>query len=178
MKAYRFLITLSFLLPSLQALSDCPRVPGQEDDRRANAGCLIIRDQQVLLISHRWGGKLGVPGGTLEPGELAQCTAYRETLEETGLQVVVGERMQVMKNGFHLYRCIPADSLPEGKSLPLPVQARLEVSDIGWYSLHELRQKDWRFAYQFELFLEVAGKAMQGSSDSTADGASAKPQGK
>ncbi len=92
--------------------------------------------------------------GTLEPEELAQCTAHRETLEETGVQVVVGERMQVMKNGFHLYRCMPAESLPEGKSLPLPVQARLEVSDIGWYSLHELRQKDWRFAYQFDLFLK------------------------
>ncbi|MGK0402042.1 MULTISPECIES: NUDIX hydrolase [Alcanivorax] len=168
MKASSFLITLSLMLPSLQALSDCPRVLGQQDDRRANAGCLIIRDQQVLLITHRWGGKLGVPGGTLERGELAQCTAYRETLEETGLQVVVGERVQVMKNGFHLYRCIPAESLPEGEPLLLPAQARLEVSDIGWYSLDELRQKDWRFAYQFDLFMAVARKAMQSSSDSAA----------
>ncbi|WP_366492917.1 NUDIX hydrolase [Alcanivorax sp.] len=53
----------------------------------ANAGCLIIQNDKVLLLSHRWGDKLGVPGGTLEDGELAQCTAWRETREETGTKL-------------------------------------------------------------------------------------------
>ena len=178
MTIFRSLLLLSVLLPSLQALADCPRVPGQEDDRRANAGCLIVRDQQVLLITHRWGGKLGLPGGTQEPEELAQCTAHRETLEETGLAVTVGERLQVMKNGFHLYRCMLAEPLPEEAPLSLPAAARLEVSDIGWYSLADLRRADWRFAYQFDLFLKVARQAMQSSSDSQGGGASAGRQGK
>ncbi len=163
----RALIIFFLIWLPLQVLADCPRVPGQEDDRRANAGCLIVRD-----------GKLGVPGGTLEPGELAQCTAHRETLEETGVQVVVGERLQVMKNGFHLYRCMPAEPLPEEALLSLPAAARLEVSDIGWYSLADLRRADWRFAYQFDLFLKVARQAMQSSSDSQGGGASAGRQGK
>jgi hypothetical protein len=76
MKASSFLITLSLILPSLQALSDCPRVLGQQDDRRANAGCLIIRDQQVLLITHRWGGKLGVLG---EPSSAENWPSARHT---------------------------------------------------------------------------------------------------
>ena len=80
------------LLPGV-VLADCPRVAGQEDDRRANAGCLILHEDKVLLITHRWGGKLGVPGGTREADELAQCTAHRETLEETGLAVTVGRRV-------------------------------------------------------------------------------------
>ena len=57
--------TIAMLLTLVSPiLADCPRVPGEEDDRRANAGCLILQDGQVLLVSHRWGGKLGVPGGT------------------------------------------------------------------------------------------------------------------
>ncbi len=163
MKIDRVLIALSLIMLPLLLLADCPRVPGQEDDRRANAGCLIVEGDKVLLLTHRWGGKLGVPGGTLEPEELAQCTAHRETLEETGVRVVVGERLQVMKNGFHLYRCMPAESLPEEAPLPLPAAARLEISDIGWYSLADLRRADWRFAYQFDLFLQVARQAMQSS---------------
>ncbi len=174
----RALIIFFLILLPLQVLADCPRVPGQEDDRRANAGCLILHGDKVLLITHRWGGKLGLPGGTLEPGELAQCTAHRETLEETGVPVVVGERLQVMKNGFHLYRCMPAEPLPEEGLLSLPAAARLEVSDIGWYSLADLRRADWRFAYQFDLFLKVARQAMQSSSDSQVGGASAGRQGK
>ena len=151
----RLIIVALLLLPAFAARADCPRVPGEEDDRRANAGCLIVQGDKVLLITHRWGGKLGVPGGTLEAGELAQCTAYRETREETGIDVVVGTRLQVMKNGFHLYRCYPAEPLPATPELPVPTASQVEVSAMGWYSPHQLHQKDWRFPYQFELFLKV-----------------------
>ena len=151
----RLIIVALLLLPVFGALADCPRVPGEEDDRRANAGCLIVQGDKVLLITHRWGGKLGVPGGTLEAGELAQCTAYRETREETGIEVVVGPRVRVMKNGFHLYRCYPADAQTVNAPLPVPESSRLEVSAMGWYSPAQLRKDDWRFPYQFELFLNV-----------------------
>ncbi|PHR67025.1 NUDIX domain-containing protein [Alcanivorax sp.] len=160
MTTTRYLIATLLLLPAM-ALADCPRVPGQEDDRRANAGCLIVRDQQVLLISHRWGGKLGVPGGTLEPGELAQCTAYRETLEESGVRVVVGERLQVMKNGFHLYRCHLQQPVDSGGPVDVPRSGLAEVSAIDWYPLSSLSKARWRFEYQFEQFLQVAAEAMQ-----------------
>ncbi|KZY29281.1 hypothetical protein A3754_14160 [Alcanivorax sp. HI0083] len=172
MTIFRSLLLLSVLLPSLQALADCPRVPGQEDDRRANAGCLIVRDQQVLLISHRWGGKLGVPGGTLEPGELAQCTAYRETLEESGVRVVVGERLQVMKNGFHLYRCHLQQPVDSGGPVDVPRSGLAEVSAIDWYPLSSLSKARWRFEYQFEQFLQVAAEAMQGGTAPDPDSAS------
>ena len=141
------------------AFADCPRVTGQEEDRRANAGCLILHDDKVLLITHRWGGKLGVPGGTREADELAQCTAHRETYEETGLDVTVGRRLAVMKNGFHLYRCYPeSGSSPE--PLPVPTSALTEVKALDWYLLDSLDRDRWRFAYQFELFLEVTGNAI------------------
>lgn len=153
------LCLLCLLLPGV-VLADCPRVAGQEDDRRANAGCLILHDDKVLLITHRWGGKLGVPGGTREAGELAQCTAHRETLEETGLAVTVGRRLAVMKNGFHLYRCYSEGALLS-ESLPVPTSALAEVKALDWYFLDSLDRHSWRFVYQFDLFQEVAGNAIR-----------------
>ena len=141
-------------------LADCPRVSGEEDDRRANAGCLILQDGQALLVSHRWGGKLGVPGGTREENELAQCTAYRETLEETGLAVTVGRRLEVMKNGFHLYRCYPQQPL-SASPLAVPARALAEVKGLGWHTPGSLDRENWRFSYQFDLFLDVLNRALQ-----------------
>lgn len=153
------LCLLCLLLPGV-ALADCPRVPGQEDDRRANAGCLILHDDKVLLITHRWGGKLGVPGGTREADELAQCTAHRETREETGLAVTVGRRLAVMKNGFHLYRCYPEETL-SSEPLPVPISGLAEVKALDWYSPDSLEPKDCRFAYQFDQFREVIGNTIR-----------------
>lgn len=162
----RMLWLLCLLLPGA-ALADCPRVPGQEDDRRANAGCLILHDDKVLLITHRWGGKLGVPGGTREDDELAQCTAHRETYEETGLDVTVGRRLRVMKNGFHLYDCRLACS-PE--KLDVPTAGRLEVKALGWYRVDELGQENWRFPYQFEDFRELLREQLGSSVSSQQSG--------
>ena len=147
-------------LSAVPLLADCLRVPGQEDDRQANAGCLILNGERVLLLTHRWSGKLGVPGGTREDAELAQCTAARETHEETGLAVRVGRRLQVMKNGFHLYRCYPqSEALPE--TLPVPASGFTEVRALGWHDLEALEQDQWRFPYQFELFRDVASRAIR-----------------
>ncbi len=171
----RFAITALLLLFALPVTADCPRVPGKEDDRRANAGCLIIQDSKVLLLTHRWGGKLGLPGGTLEAGELAQCTAWRETREEAGLTVAVGERLAVMTNGFHVYRCYPQAPMDTSQAVPVPRSGKTEVSAIGWYELSSLSKEGWRFYYQFEQFLEVAGKAMQSETAKAQDSASDEP---
>ncbi|MGB2248193.1 MAG: NUDIX hydrolase [Alcanivorax sediminis] len=165
MTSNRSIIAALLLLPCLSAMADCPRVAGEEDDRRANAGCLIIQDDRVLLLTHRWGGKLGVPGGTLEEGELAQCTAWRETAEEVGLAVTVGKRLAVMSNGFHLYRCYPREPLRSHAPLPVPGSALTEVTAIGWYPLSSLRKESWRFHYQFDQFIAVADEAMRSEKD-------------
>ena len=178
MTTSRHFIAMLLLLPALAALADCPRVPGEEDDRRANAGCLIVQDDKVLLLTHRWGGKLGVPGGTLETGELAQCTAWRETAEESGMAVTVGRRLAVMSNGFHLYRCHLQQPVEAGVAVDVPRSAITEVSAIGWYSLSSLSKDRWRFEYQFEQFLQVAGDAMQSETAPDPGSASVAPPAK
>lgn len=54
-------------------------------DPRIGVGCVILRDDEVLLVRER--GRWSLPKGGLETGELVQEGARRETYEETGLVV-------------------------------------------------------------------------------------------
>ncbi|TDE86202.1 NUDIX domain-containing protein [Deinococcus sp. S9] len=54
-------------------------------DPRIGVGCVILRDDEVLLVRER--GRWSLPKGGLEVGELVQEGARRETYEETGLVV-------------------------------------------------------------------------------------------
>lgn len=52
---------------------------------------LMIRDDKILLIKKVTGpydGKLDLPGGTIEFGELPKDTLKREFLEETGIKIL------------------------------------------------------------------------------------------
>lgn len=52
------------------------------------AAVLILDDQnRLLLLKRSDSGFWGPPGGAVEPGEVVEEAAKRETLEETGLQV-------------------------------------------------------------------------------------------
>lgn len=56
------------------------------------AGAVIADDKGRVLLQKRGDtGKWGLPGGCMELGESAEETAVRETFEETGLVVEVGE---------------------------------------------------------------------------------------
>ena len=83
----------------------CAIEPEQLDDLQADAGCLIIRDEMVLLIRGRRSDKLSLPGGASRSPELAQCTAHRETWEETGIDVRVGGFIGRTNTDFYLYDC-------------------------------------------------------------------------
>lgn len=48
---------------------------------------LNIKDELLLLNSHKWPGKFVVPGGHIELGETLEDAVKREAKEETGLDV-------------------------------------------------------------------------------------------
>lgn len=53
-----------------------------------SAGILIVDGENHLLLMRRSdNGCWGIPGGSIEPGELVESAAKRETLEETNLEV-------------------------------------------------------------------------------------------
>jgi 8-oxo-dGTP diphosphatase len=61
-------------------------------------GGVVVEDGRALLIrrgSEPLRGEWSIPGGTLELGETLEQGVARELLEETGLQVRVGELIEV-----------------------------------------------------------------------------------
>ena len=74
------------------------------------AGTLVVDSERVLLVRNRYGvtrGRYLLPAGRVNPGEMPDRAAERETLEETGLRVrvtgLLGVRIWAMDHGEHNY---------------------------------------------------------------------------
>lgn len=136
---------LLFLL-SLAFVSACSEPPPCQTTKGGavapSAGCLVMHRGKLLLTEVR-GGKFGPPGGSALEGEVAQCTAERETWEETGIAVKAGELATRFDNGFHLYWCEPQDSNPV-PSISRP----MEVTSVDFYDPESFETLNWRFPEQ------------------------------
>lgn len=63
-----------------------------ENNRKLSASCLVIKDNQILLVKHTYGaakGKYLIPGGFSEEGEMPQTTAEREVNIVTTTQELI-----------------------------------------------------------------------------------------
>jgi 8-oxo-dGTP pyrophosphatase MutT (NUDIX family) len=132
---------LAALFAVLPACSDqAPTCPfaGIPDDA-PSAGCFAASPQGLLMVQGL-NGKISLPGGSSEPGESAQCTAFRETWEETGLRLQPGRLLRVFSTGFHLYRCERDAS--SGEIDPPP---RFEVRAAFYLPAHRFGNYEWRF---------------------------------
>ena len=78
-------------------------------------------------------------------GNRPRCTAQRETLEETGLDLVPGQLLRVFDTGFHLYSCdIHAESGTIEPGSPIEIQRAL------WLPVQDFDDIEWRFPGQGE----------------------------
>mgnify|MGYP000906142120 FL=1 len=60
------------------------------------AGCIMLDDQQRILMLHRNTPKRTqweIPGGKIEAGESAEAAAQREVREELGLEVIISREI-------------------------------------------------------------------------------------
>jgi phosphoglycolate phosphatase len=67
-----------------------PEVPPTETGFPiATVGALIFnsRDEVLLIRTHKWSNKWGIPGGKIKAGETSEAALRREILEETGLKI-------------------------------------------------------------------------------------------
>ena len=132
----------------LLACSEPPKCKftGDSDDE-ANAGCLVIYNNKVLIIED-YNGLFSLPGGGKNAGEIPQCTAEREVWEETGIEVKANRRLETFNNGFQLFSCeVVRAQVTNAPAKPW----QFEVAAIHWIGDGEFGGKKWRFPEQVEL---------------------------
>lgn len=129
-------------------------------DYAPSAGCLALVHGRALVVQSRFGA-IGPPGGSARAGESAQCTAHRETLEETGLDLMPGRLLHTFDTGFNLYLC----DIHAGSGAIEPVHID-EVKQAFWLPVDEFDQHTWRFAGQGEVLRQLRLQlATQGSTN-------------
>ena len=125
----------------------CVVSAGNWIDRGGSGACLIEDRGNVLVVSRRFDPEVSLPGGVSRPGETSQCTAHREVWEETGFVVVVGPLLETSGN-TSLYQCELANDPTPGEQSSRPLLGRLEVDEVLWLSISDLRAKRWRYPTQ------------------------------
>lgn len=149
------LILQCALLVSCQATAvRCPFTG--TPDVAPSAGCLAVVHGRVLVIRNPE-GKVGPPGGGSLDGEAAQCTAHRETFEETGLDLLPRQLLRTFDTGFNLYYC----EIHSGSGSIAP-RSFFEVQHAYWLPLEEFGLVQWRFAGQGDELEQMLRSAMGG----------------
>ena len=129
----------------------CRIAPGLESQLQGNAGCVIRIDNKMLIVRHQKTGKLSPPAGTAKKGETAQCTAHRETREETGVEVTVGKLLKEFDSQFYLFHCTVVNQavirIPEDR-LAVPSDRTDEIDEVFFIDPLVLSNDSWRFPEQ------------------------------
>jgi len=126
-------------------------------------GGVVISKGRTLLI--RRGappleGQWSIPGGMLEVGETLTEGVRRELLEETGIEVSVGELIEVFERinmdaaGKTRYHFVVLDYLCE--EMGGEPRAGSDVTDVAWATPHELQKYSLS-----ETATRVIGKAFE-----------------
>ncbi|MGC9494362.1 bifunctional NUDIX hydrolase/phosphatase PAP2 family protein, partial [Vibrio genomosp. F10] len=74
-------------------------------DSIRGALCMVKANEKVVLVNEILTQQISLPGGTIDPGEPPSLTAQRETWEETGLVVTVGDVLGYTNTAV-IYDCI------------------------------------------------------------------------
>jgi len=99
---------------------------------KTHAGCVIFVNKKMLLVRDKKSKKWGFPAGTHEMGERAFQTAYRETLEETGLRTFIDDYIGEFKEqNFRLFKC---------KIIEDTKQHDNEIMEYKFFTKDELRK--------------------------------------
>ena len=130
------------------------------DNPAPTASALVVRDGMLLLTRRArepMAGWWDVPGGFIEPDEHPRDAARRELLEETGLEVELGEMIGVFPDrygdGVPTLNLFYAGRVVGGEPRPAD-----DVSEIGWFALDRIELQQVAFANGREAIARWLGK--------------------
>ena len=106
--------------------------------KEKSCGCIIIKDNQVLLIFEKRRQYWGFPKGHVEQNETEIETATREVKEEVGLNVEIDSKKRYELN-YIIKDEIEKSTIyfvatTENKNI---VTQRNEIEDAKWYTFEE-----------------------------------------
>lgn len=144
MRAHPFVLLMigSVLTACATGRPSCAVETSRVQTRIGSASCALMHEGELLLIRHLYSGKLDLPGGSAKTGETAQCTAHRETWEETGIAVTVHEPLPGLTQVF---RCEPVNPEVLRRKPGIPWWSRTEVTGILWRNPSTIRPAEWRY---------------------------------
>lgn len=84
----------------------------------------------------------GIPKGHINKGETHEQCAMRETLEETGIKVITGERLNDVKVSYRNFDKLVITFLAEqiGNDQPFANGEESEVADAKWFEVVNVPQ--------------------------------------
>lgn len=110
-------------------------------------GAVVVSGGRALLVkrgNEPAKGVWSIPGGKVELGETIHDAVVREIREETGLEIEVGDRLQILERIFrddsgrvrYHYVLIDYRALPIGGKLC----ASSDAADIGFFTTGEMKR--------------------------------------
>lgn len=106
------------------------------------AGCVLARDGKYLLVQEKQAkvyGQWNLPAGRVDAGESIEDAAVRETKEESGFDVRLGEKISTEHSSsdrpvFHAFKAEIT-----GGELKFDPE---ELLAAGWFSIDEIKAFD------------------------------------
>ena len=102
-------------------------------------GVVVVQARELLLVQRGKDpgrGLWAVPGGKVRPGEMMRVAARREVLEETGLDVEIGDVVwvgEVIEDGYHI---VLIDF--EGRVVGGSLRAGDDAAEARWVDLADV----------------------------------------